>query len=295
MTNTSKTIIFFGTEDFSLAILKSLIDAGYSIAAVATKPDNKRGRGQNLSMPSVKELALKFDIPVWQPNKISDINEDVKKLGSNIAGVLASFGKIIPKSTLDLFNPGIINVHPSLLPLYRGPSPIESAIVNADEQTGVSIIKLVPLMDAGPIYGTDVYQLSGNETQPELYEKLAQVGANLLINLLPSILDESITPHPQDDSKAIYCNLLDKKDSWLDPTLISAETAERLVRAHLTFPKTKIDILGHTIIITECHVSQSKSTDLDIKFRDNNFLSIDKLIAPSGRTMSAKDFLNGYK
>ena len=295
MTNISKTIIFFGTEDFSLVILKSLIDAGYDITAVVTKPDSRRGRGQVLSMPSVKKIALKFNIPVWQPDKISDINENVKKMGPNVVGILASFGKIIPKSTLDLFNPGIINVHPSLLPLYRGPSPIESAIQNGDKQTGVSIIKLIPLMDAGPIYGVAIYQLSGHEKQPELYEKLASAGANLLIKLIPLILNGSLMPNPQDEHKAIYCSLLDKKESWIDPTLISTKAAERLVRAHLTFPKTKIDILGHTVIITECHISHERITDIDIKFKDNNFLSIDKLIAPSGREMSTNDFLNGYK
>jgi len=294
MKRTSKKIVFFGTEDFSLFAFKSLIAHGYNIVAVVTKPDSKRGRGQTLTQPSIKKLALEHNITVWQPSKVSDIDRTIIALGNDVAGVLVSFGKIIPKSTIDLFRPGIINVHPSLLPLYRGPSPIESAIKNGDEQTGVSIMKLTSEMDAGPVYGHIIHKLSGNETRPELYETLAQAGAATLINLLSNILDESLQPTPQDNNKATYCELLNKDDSWLRPDKLTAIKAERIVRAHLNFPKTKINALNHTIIIIKSHVSNEQKTPLDIRCRDDNFLSIDELIAPSGRKMSAKDFLNGY-
>jgi methionyl-tRNA formyltransferase len=287
-----KTIVFFGTEDFSLVSLKALIGSGYNIAAVVTKPDSKRGRGQVLTMPKVKELALKHHITVWQPLKVSDINNDIKSLGNNVAGVLVSFGKIIPQSTIDLFNPGIINVHPSLLPKYRGPSPIESAIENGDRQTGVSIMQLSAKMDTGPVYGNIIYQLTGSETQPELYKSLANTGTATLLKLLPDILCGSILPTEQDDSQATYCNLLSKKNP-LNLNEISATQAEQLVRAHLSFPKTKLDILGQTIIITKAHVSSEQNTALDIICQDGNYLSVDELVAPSGRTMLAKDFLNG--
>ena len=294
MIKTSRTIVFFGTEDFSLTVLSSLIDHGYSIAAVVTKPDSKRGRGQILAMPSVKKLAIKYNIPVWQPSKIADINNDIKSLGNDITGVLVSFGKLIPQSTINLFKPGIINVHPSLLPKYRGPSPIESAIENGDSQTGVSIMELSAEMDKGPVYGYIVHKLSGHETDKDLYKTLAQVGADKLIELLPKIIDGSIKPMPQNDSLATYCKLLNKEDSLLDQNKITAEQAERKVRAHLDFPKTKLTIFDHTIVITKAHVSNNKKTPLDIEFNNKKFLSIDELIAPSGRTMSARDFLNGY-
>jgi len=294
MKRTSKKIVFFGTEDFSLFAFKSLIDHGYNIVAVVTKPDSKRGRGQTLTQPSIKKLALEHNITVWQPSKVSDIDKNIITLGNDVAGILVSFGKIIPKSTIDLFRPGIINVHPSLLPLYRGSSPIESAIKNGDEQTGVSIMKLASEMDAGPVYGHIIHKLSGNETRPELYETLAQAGAATLINLLPNILDESLQPTPQDNNKATYCELLKKDDSWLRPDKLTAIKAERIIRAHLNFPKTKINVLNHTIIIIKSHVSNEQKTPLDISCQDDNYLSIDELIAPSGRKMSAKDFLNGY-
>jgi methionyl-tRNA formyltransferase len=290
----SKTIIFFGTDDSSLVALQGLVESSYNVVAVVTKPDSKSGRGQVLTASSVKKFALDHNITVWQPVKVSDINDDIKALGPDVAGVLVSYGKIIPQTTIDLFNPGIINVHPSLLPLYRGPSPIESAIENGDEQTGVSIMKLTAGMDAGPIYGQIVHKFSGHETRPELYETLFDAGTRALIKLLPTIIDGSIQPTPQDDSKAVYCKLFDKEDAWLKPNEVTAAKAERLVRAHLGFPKTKTSILDHTVIITKAHVSSEQKTPLDILCQDNNYLSIDELIAPSGRTMTARDFLNGY-
>jgi len=294
MKNTSKTIVFFGTDEFSAIALRALIDSSYNIAAVVTKPDSKSGRGQQLEASAVKKLAIENNIDVWQPSKVSDIEENIKKLGPNTAGVLVSYGKIIPKSTIELFNPGIINVHPSLLPIYRGPSPIESAIENGDTQTGVSIMLLTPEMDAGPVYGHILHELSGNESRIGLRKNLAQAGATALLSMLPGILDESLKPTPQDEEVAVYCKLLRKNDAWLKPKEITAYAAERLVRAHLGFPKTKIDISGHPIIITKSHISKERKTPLDIQCQDNNYLSIDELIAPSGRVMMARDFLNGY-
>lgn len=295
MKNTSKTIIFFGTDDFSLVALQGLIDSGYDIAAVVTKPDSKSGRGQNLKKPSVKILAEKHNISVWQPTKVSDINPDILDLKKPVTGVLVSYGRIIPQSTINLFSPGIINVHPSLLPKYRGSTPIESAIANGDEQTGVSIMQLVSNMDAGPVYEQVFYELSGKETSPELYDTLADLGTAKLIEILPSIIDSSLQPITQDDSRAIYCELLDKADSLLKPDKTTAIEAEHKIRAHLTFPKTRFNFMGHDIIITSAHVSAEQQSSADILCTDGNYLSIDTLIAPSGRKMSGKDFLNGYK
>ena len=294
MINTSKTIIFFGTDNFSLTALQGLIDAGYNIIAVVTKPDSKSGRGQILTMPSVKKIALKNNIPVWQPTRVADINNDIQKYQTKPTGVLVSFGKIIPQSTIDLFEPGIINVHPSLLPLYRGPSPIESVIKNGDSQTGVSIMKLSYKMDAGPIYNQVYYELSGNETRPELYQTMSKFGAKILLDNLPSIINGTLQPTLQDDNKATYCQLTTKNEAWLKPTETTANEAERIIRAHLGFPKTKLNILEHTIIITKAHVANEQKNKLDILCSDNKYLSIDELIAPSGRSMSGKDFINGY-
>jgi methionyl-tRNA formyltransferase len=293
MKNMSKKVIFFGTEDFSLVALQGLVEAGYSVAAVVTKPDSKRGRNQQLTQPAVKVYATAHNIPVWQPTKLSDISDDIKNLG-DIAGVLVSYGKIVPENIINLFKPGIINVHPSLLPLYRGPSPIESAIMNGDLQTGVSIMQLTAKMDAGPVYTQTAYTLSGHESKLELYSQLASIGTRLLIESLPDILAGSLQPTAQDEDAATYCQLLQKDDSTLVPDNLTAGQAERKVRAHLGFPKTKVNILGNTVIITKAHISSESKTPLDIRCQDGAYLSIDELIAPSGRLMNAQAFLNGY-
>ena len=289
----SKKIVFFGTEDFSLTALKGLVEAGFPVVAVITKPDSKRGRDQKLTPPAVKIYASEHNIAVWQPDKLSSIVADIQNQGE-VVGVLVSFGKIIPESIINLFNPGIINVHPSLLPLYRGPSPIESVIINGDQQTGVTIMQLSARMDAGPIYSQTVYPLSGSETKPQLYKALASAGTSLLLNQLPVILGELLQPIAQDENNATYCQLLDKKDAWLQPSLLSAVQAERLIRAHLGSPKTKINLLGYELIITKAHISTESKTPLDIQCQDGAYLAIDELVAPSGRTMTAQAFINGY-
>ena len=294
MTSASKTVIFFGTEDFSATALQALIGAGYSVAAVITKPDTFRGRGRTqLVEPPVKVIAKRHNIPVWQPHKLTDIAHKIESLRP-VAGVLSAYGKIIPENILGLFTPGIINIHPSLLPKYRGPSPIESAIANGDNATGVTLMQLVAEMDAGPIYAQQTLALTGTETRPELYDRLARAGAELLLENLPRILDGTLSPAPQADEHASYTKLLTKDLSLLNPSLVTAQEAERLVRAHLGYPKTKVAISGHEIVILKSHVIDTPSTPLDVPFKGNTCLSIDELIAPSGRTMTKAAYLNGY-
>lgn len=288
-----KPIVFFGTEDFSLIALKALVEAGYHIEAVITKPDTRRGRGGKLTEPAVKVFAREHNIPVWQPNRLLDIARDIESLGSP-AGVLVSYGKIIPQAILDLFTPGVINVHPSLLPEYRGPSPIEAAIANRDGRTGVSIMKLSAEMDAGPIYFQTPYALDQTETRPELYETLGQLGANLLIQHLPSVLDDSLQPTAQNDTDATYTKLLTKDNSRLDLSALTPGAAEALIRAHLGFPRSRLKIGDHEVIVTKAHVVMDKKTPLDLECANGAYLSIDELVAPSGKTMPGDAFIRGY-
>ncbi len=294
MANTSKTVVFFGTDNFSLTILRGLVESGYDVTAVVTKPDSKSGRGHKLNFPDTKRFAIEHNIKILQPKNVSEINEDIKILGDNVVGVLASYGKIIPQSTIGLFNPGIINVHPSLLPKYRGPSPIESVIQNGDEKTGISIMRLTPDMDAGQIYGQMTYILSGNENRIDLRKKLSESGAEILLSLLPGILNGKIKPKNQNENDATYCKLLAKNQARLDVKEMTAAAADRKIRTFRGLFNTKLDVLGHSISVTKAHVTNESKTPLDIKFKDGNYLSIDELIAPSGRTMPPKEFLNGY-
>lgn len=293
MTNISAKIIFFGTEEFSLTALTALIDAGHDVVAVVTKPDSRRGRGRVMSAPGVKLLAEKHGIPVWQPEHLADISEDIRAL-QPVTGVLVSYGKILPQSIIDLFTPGIINVHPSLLPHYRGPTPIESAILNGDTTTGVSLMQLASRMDAGPVYMAREYPLSGRETQLELTHTLAVLGSDLLLEHLPEIISGTLQPTPQDDSKASYCALLQKSDGILDPTQLTAPEAERRVRAYLGYPKARIDYGEGQLIITAGHVSPTKNTPLDLMCRDGAYLVIDELISPSGKRMRVDAYLRGH-
>lgn len=237
MPNISRKIIFFGTEDYSLIALRALVEAGYSIAAVVTKPDAPRGRGHQLGFPAVKRYALDHSIPVWQPNRLLDIIDDIKTINSPV-GVLVAYGKIVPQRVIDLFSPGIINVHPSLLPLYRGPSPVEAAILNRDRKTGVSIMQLDREMDAGPVYLQVPYALDYTETKPELYNTLFTLGANLLVQKLPDIIEGRLTPTVQQHDNATYCSLLTKKDGQIDPSSTTPGEAEAKVRAYSGFPRT---------------------------------------------------------
>ena len=287
-------IVFFGTEDFSLYSLRALVEAGFNIVAVITKPDSRRGRSNKLVQPAVKQFASQHHIPVWQPNQLKDIINDIKNITPQPTGVLVSYGKIIPQTIIDLFQPGIINVHPSLLPKYRGPSPIESAIANRDKITGVTIMRLEQAMDAGPIYYQEAYPLDFTETQPELYQALGQLGAQLLTQKLPNIINGILQPTPQDDSLATYCSLLSKDDSRLDPQQLTADQAEAKIRAHLTYPRSRLKIGQYDLIVTKACITQKPETPLDIKCTDGKYLSINELIAPSGKTISAEAFLRGY-
>ena len=291
----SKTIIFFGTDTFSANALRSLIEAKYTIGAVITKPDSKSGRGQQLTAPLVKQIAEEHGITVWQPTKLTDTTDDIKALGdpTELIGVLSSYGRIIPQSIIDLFHPGIINIHPSLLPLYRGPSPIETAIVNGDMRTGVSIMKLTAEMDAGPVYAQEPYELDGTETAPELYETLSALGGRMLVETLPSIIEGNLLPTPQQNTP-IYCYLLKKEDGVLRANKLTAIQAERKVRAYLEYPKTRVEIADHFVIATKAHVVEVEESPIDVTFKDSSYLHIDELIAPSGKKMSGEAFVNGY-
>ena len=292
MTPTLPKIIFFGTEEHSLGTLKALVEHGMEIAAVITKPDAPRGRGHKLTQPPVKEFATAHNIPVWQPNKLIDIVDDIRQL-QPVAGVLVAYGKIIPQRVIDLFNPGIINLHPSLLPKWRGPSPIEATIANQDTETGISIMQLEAGMDSGPVYIQKTIPLSGNESKLDLYNSLFSLGNQTLINSLPDILSAKLMPTPQDDQQATYCSLLSKEISQLNPETMTAAEANAHVRAYLGFPRSRLQFNDNDLIITQAHVSPIYKHDLSVKFKDGQFLTVDELIAPSGKTMAAKAYLNG--
>jgi methionyl-tRNA formyltransferase len=298
MTKTSKTLLFFGNERLvsglkstDAPVLRALIANGYHIAAVISHHTD--GQSRSNRPLEVAEIAKEHGIPVLLPSKPAEIIDTLASFNAE-AAVLVAYGRIIPQRVIDLFPKGIINIHPSLLPKYRGPTPIESAIANGDSEAGVSIMELTAGMDEGPVYTQAKIPLQGTETKFDLYKSLSKEGTDLLIRSLPSILEGTLKPKTQNDAEATYCQLLTKSDSWLSPETQTAIKAERLIRAHLGFPKSKIKIANHDIIVTKAHVGSNAKTPLDIVFKEG-ILSIDELIAPSGRNMSADAFLRGYK
>ncbi|MBR3135360.1 hypothetical protein IKG54_02215 [Candidatus Saccharibacteria bacterium] len=244
-----------------------------------------------LASATLDVLSKNFNILVHA--RTQDDLEAVKKVKSehpDAPAVLASFGVIIKKDLLGLFEStgGIINIHPSLLPKYRGPSPIESAILNGDKNFGVSIMKLAQKMDAGPIY----YQASLNGehlTKAELYTQLAHLGADWLVNNLFNLP----TPASQNDDDATYCEKLDRTMSPLDPK----KPATRLlneIKAFAGWPKSTYTFYNKECIIHSAHISDTAEIPLNIKCSDGKYLIIDELQPAGKKRMDAKSFLNGY-
>ncbi len=288
----SNKLVFFGTEDFSAKSLEALIEAGFNIVAVITKPDSKVGRGQKSMPPKVKKIAEKNNLRLFQPDKLANIASDIKNLEPS-HGVLVAYGKIIPQSFIDIFPGGIINLHPSELPRYRGPAPIEAVIINGDKDTAISLMKLTAAMDAGPVYLQKKVALAGNETRPELYEKLATLGATLLASNLSAIISGSLKPTDQDNSKATYTKLLTKEAGLIDWSK-PADILEREVRAYLGYPRSATELFGHKVIVTKARVAQSTDDGQLVRPCNNSYLEIQELIGPSGKTMSGADFIRGY-
>lgn len=291
-------LVFFGNERLvsglqhtNAPVLRRLIEQGYDIRAVVSHHSDSRSR-TNRPL-EVAEIAASHNIPVLLPEKPSEIIEQLHSFEAE-AAVLVAYGKIIPQSVIDVFPSGIINLHPSLLPRWRGPTPIESTIASGDTTAGISIMQLATAMDAGPVYAQSLIQLTGAETKFDLYTALAEAGTDLLLTKLPAILDGSLLPKPQDEDGVTYCRLLTKQDSLLDPDQLSADEAERRIRAYLGFPKTKLVIADQAVIVTKAHVTSEAKTPLDVVFKNNSILSIDELIAPSGKLVNREAFINGY-
>ena len=290
-------LVFFGNERLATATttsaptLRALVEAGYEIEAVITS--HKEMVSRRKRDLEIGPVAHAYHIPVILPGGKDDLLSKLEKYRAE-AAVLVAFGRIIPQEILDLFPKGIINVHPSLLPKLRGSTPVETAILNGLEETGVSLMKLVSEMDAGPVYAQKKVPLDGTETKYQLAEKLQQEGARLLIENLEDILSGRLEPKVQDETEATYSRLLTKADGHIDFSE-PAEDIERKVRAYLGFPKTRARIHGRDVVITKARVAESAQDGILVIKCQPGYLEILELTAPSGRTMSGADFMLGYR
>lgn len=239
MENTSDMevrVVFMGTPDFAVPILESLIRGSYHVVAVYTRPDKPAGRRQRLTLPAVKRLAVEYKIPVIQPKTLRAA-EAVKELASFNPEliVVAAFGRILPGEVLALPEFGCVNVHPSLLPQHRGASPVVDALLCGDSLTGVTIILMDAGMDSGPILAHREVDISSEDTAGSLTSKLADVGAELLVETLPKWLKGELEPRPQDERRATYSRLITSKDGQIDWHLPALELW-RQVRAFNPWP-----------------------------------------------------------
>ncbi len=303
-------IIFLGTPQFAAPILEKLAQGEYKPIAVFCAPDKPIGRQQILTPPPTKVLAQEYNILVFQPANSRELADVMKSLPCDII-ITAAYGLILPKEILDAPQYGCLNIHPSLLPKYRGPSPIQSAILNGDDETGVTIYKMDEQIDHGPIIAKSKWLVAnGRYTTPELSEKLANLSADLLLETLPKWITGKIMLIPQNDSAASYTKIIKKEDGQIDWQK-SAKEIEQQIRAYSPWPGSfsKWPVANSEwqalkiIEATTTEKKYNKQTGEVFLIDANNLavqtgggaLIIKKLQAESGKPLDASDFLRGHK
>ncbi len=300
-------LVFFGSPEFALPSLRALLEAGYHVALVVTQPDRPAGRGGRLQAPPVKRAALGAGLSVFQPETLRGGEaEERLRAADPDAFVIAAYGKILPQRILDIPRRGSLNVHASLLPRWRGPSPVAAAILAGDRETGVTIMEVTAKMDAGPIVAQRRVPILPDDRTGTLEPRLAAVGAELLVEVLPGWLAGELRGVPQDEAQATYCPLLRKDDGRLSPDLDVA-TAERAVRAYDPWPGAFVIYRGERLAIWQAHIAADPPQPLPppgtvlvverapaLAFR-GGILVLDVVQRPGGRRLTGREFLNGER
>lgn len=223
--NEKSKFAFFGTPEFAAIVLEKLIQAGWPPTLIVCNPDRPVGRKKIITPPLTKILAEKYGIKVWQPEKL-----ETDKLDGAEFAVIASYNKIIPQAMLDSLPAKFIGVHPSLLPKYRGPSPIQSAILNGEKETGVALFLLDEKVDHGPILATRKLEMRNSDFET-LSRQLAELGGDFLVEILPKFLNGEIIPQPQNENDATYTKKFKTEDAYVDLTKDDPIIIERKTRA----------------------------------------------------------------
>jgi methionyl-tRNA formyltransferase len=246
-------MIFMGSPDFALPSLQECIQQ-YDVRAVVTQPDRRAGRGRKLTPPAVKALALEHGLPVIQPRSLKDdeIFAQLEEMAADVI-VVAAYGQILPPRVLDLPRHGCINVHASLLPRWRGAAPIQASILDGDRETGITIMKMDPGLDTGPILAQESVPITSETTAGSLSETLSVLGGTLLIRTLKEYIKGAIQPRPQDDELATYAPMLRKADGRLDFNQ-TAEYLERQIRAYDPWPGSFLTWAKRRILVLRAKV-----------------------------------------
>ncbi|HEX9133187.1 MAG TPA: methionyl-tRNA formyltransferase [Ktedonobacteraceae bacterium] len=312
-------IIYMGTPQFAVPALEALINGarpglvlpeGYDIATVITRPDKPVGRGKDIVFSPVKQAALAFGIPVWQPGSLKR-PENIEALAAYNADlyIVAAFGQILPQAVLDLPRFGTLNIHASLLPKYRGVSPISEAILQGDIETGVTIMLIDAGVDTGPTLLQRTIPIADDDTTGSLTIKLAELGASALLEALPLWIQGKITPRPQNEQLASYTHMLRKEDGQIAWDRSAAELA-RAVRAYTPWPSAYTYWRGKLLKIISAHAVVSEPGEeakpgmvsprkehgrqLFSVVTGNGVLVVNHLQLEGKKAMSADEFLRGY-
>ena len=299
-------ILFMGTPDFAVPSLQALLEAGHAVCGVFTQPDKPKNRGMKLQASPVKEFALSKEIPVFQPGKLRDGTAlaQMQSLDPELI-VVAAYGRILPEDILNAPPYGCINVHSSLLPKYRGAAPINWAILNGEKETGVTIMHMAPELDAGDIILQRSTPIGPDETAPELFDRLAQMGGALLVEAVAQLQAGTAPRIPQDGSQATYAPMLSRELSPLDWSK-PAQALHNQVRGLLPWPaaagvfsgiRCKVfltDIIDHTTTAKPGTVVEAGKGGIVMACGGGSLLRILELQPDGKKRMAAADFLRGH-
>lgn len=295
-----------GTPVFAVPVLAALLEGRHEIIGIISRPDRPIGRGQKVSAHPVKRYAVDHNLCIFQPPslKSEEAQRQISKLKPNII-IVAAYGKYIPNTILDIPQYGCLNIHPSLLPKYRGPSPVSTAILSGDDTTGVTVMKITDMMDAGPVVASREMAIEADDTTENLTQRLFEMGAELLIETLPDWASGKITAEQQQSTLVTTTRLLTRQDGkidWAEP----ADLIARKVRAYHPWPGSYTTLKGKLLKIITAHTQNSvelsvppsnvlsPSEDILAVATAQGALIIDTLQIEGGKPTTAREFLLGH-
>jgi methionyl-tRNA formyltransferase len=299
-------VVFFGTPQFAVPSLERLVHSAHDVVGVVTQPDRPRGRGQKVTDAPVKMTAVQHGLPVFQPARLRDpeVKETLTRWAPEL-GVVAAYGKILPESVLNLPRFGMINVHASLLPRYRGAAPVQRAVIDGMPETGVTIMRMVLALDAGAMFAKVTRPIGADETSDIVERDLAHLGASLLLDVIDDLAAGRAVEESQDDSLSTYASKITKEEGLIDWTLAAADIHNR-VRGLYPWPHAFSYLNGERLIVMRSHVapeptSADPGTIVDVSSGAISVatglggrLAIDEVQPEGRRAMKVRDYLAGH-
>ena len=296
-------IIFAGTPQFAASALSALLETEHQIVAVLTQPDRPSGRGMQLTASPVKQLALQRAIPIWQPEtlKAEAVRHALHELRADVM-IVAAYGLILPSAVLQLPRLGCLNIHASLLPRWRGAAPIQRAILAGDSETGITIMQMDAGLDTGDILLQKHCAITAEDTTLSLHDKLAELGAESIVEALQRLTEGKLHPQKQNESLTCYAAKINKSEARIDWSRPASEVARR-VRAYNPFPAAHTELNGTPIKIWRAHPAAKSGvpgtvlavgkTGVEVACGEGS-LVLEILQKPGGRAMPAAQFLQGF-